>query len=452
MATLRKAFSWHRRAWRRSALVVMLAAGSTLASAAPPATTPIVDHHQHLLSPQGAALLNALKQAENVPAPITALLRAHEAAWNHAEALAPLYGQDAVALENRDQAWLHGPKDIAAHFALVFAKPYQIQPLAWYGNASQGYLSAMYSRGEGIERKNVGTVAIRFVREGAGTDGWRIAMLHAVFPGPALEQPLDAERLVELLDDAGIRRAVVLSVGYWFQSPDFVVADPVRGARKENAWTADQAARYPDRLIAFCSLNPVSDAALDLLRACVDDGRFKGLKLHFGNNNIDLADAAQVARVRAVFAAANAAGLAIVVHARNNDGYGAREARVVIDELLPAAPNVTVQMAHLWGGGAFAPEALAVYAEAVAAEHPATRNFIFDATDAAYAATSPEQSALIARRMRQIGLDRIVYGSDGAFEGHPDAKASWLSFRKALPLTDDEFATIAANVAPYLRP
>jgi predicted TIM-barrel fold metal-dependent hydrolase len=140
------------------------------------------------------------------------------------------------------------------------------------------------------------------------------------------------------------------------------------------------------------------------------------------------------------------------VHARNNDGYGAREARVVIDELLPAAPDVPVQMAHLWGGGAFAPEALAVYAEAVAARHPATRNFIFDATDAAYAATSPEQSALIARRMRQIGLDRIIYGSDGAFDGHPDAKASWLAFRKALPLTDDEFATMAANVAPYLRP
>ena len=57
----------------------------------------------------------------------------------------------------------------------------------------------------------------------------------------------------------------------------------------------------------------------------------------------------------------------------------------------------------------------------------------------------------MAQRMRQVGLDRIYYGSDGAFDGHPDPKASWEAFRKNIPLTDAEFARIAANVAPYLR-
>jgi uncharacterized protein len=58
---------------------------------------------------------------------------------------------------------------------------------------------------------------------------------------------------------------------------------------------------------------------------------------------------------------------------------------------------------------------------------------------------------LIAQRMRQIGLDRMFYGSDGAFDGHPDPQASWQAFRKGIPLTDAEFATIVGNVAPYLR-
>ncbi len=453
MKPLRKLLDMSSRALLRITLAVLLASGIPLANAASPPETgaPRVDHHQHLLSPQGALLLNTPKQADDVPAPVTALLRAHEAKWDDPQGLAPLYSSDAVALDTGEPAWLQGRKEVAAHLALRFAKPYQIVPLAWRGDDRQGYLSALYSRGEGVERKNVGTVAMRFVREGAVADGWRIAMQHSVFPGPVLEQPLDAERLITLLDAAGIRRAVVLSVGYWFQSPMFEVADPVRSAREENAWTATQAARYPERLVAFCSLNPISDAALELLQACVDDGRFKGLKLHFGNGRIDLTDSAHVSRVRAVFAAANAAGFAIVVHARGDDTYGARHARIVIDELLPAAPDVPVQMAHLWGGGAFAPEALAVYAEAVAAKHPATRRLIFDASDAAYGATTPDRAALIAQRMRQIGLDRMVYGSDGAFDGHPDPQASWQAFRKGIPLTDAEFATIVGNVAPYLR-
>lgn len=433
----------------RSLLVLgTVIAAATCALAAPPSAAPVVDHHQHLLSAQGAALLNTPEVAEDVPPAITALLRAHEAGWNDAAKLAPLYAQDAVVLDYGEPAWLQGRTMAAEHMAKRFARPYTILPLAWRGDERGGHLAALYSRGEGDARRNVGSVAMRLVREG---DAWRIAMEYPVFPGPVLEQPLDAERLIALLDAAGIRRAVVLSTGYWFQSPLFKVDDPVRRAREENRWTAEQVARYPDRLVAFCSLNAISDSALALLEECAKDGRFKGLKLHFGNADIDLTDTEHLRRVRAVFAAANKARLAIVVHARGGDDYSARHARLLVDELLPAAPDVTVQMAHLWGGAAFAPEALAVYAEAVAAKHPATRNFVFDVSDAAFAAGTPETAALLAKRMRQIGFDRLYYGSDAAFSGHPDPAASWQAFRKGLPLTDDEFAQIAGNVAPYLR-
>ena len=46
--------------------------------------------------------------------------------------------------------------------------------------------------------------------------------------------------------------------------------------------------------------------------------------------------------------------------------------------------------------------------------------------------------------MRRIGFDRLLYASDG-----PPLE-SWLAFRK-LPLTEEEFRSIAGNVAPYLR-
>jgi uncharacterized protein len=438
-----------RRAFPGLVLVVLLAGVSTV-WAVPPADVPApkVDHHQHLLSPQGAALLNTPELAADVPAAVSALLIAHEAAWNDAERLAPLYADTAVALDDTENDWIQGRVQVAEHLAKRFARPYRILPLGWRGDGNSGYLAALYSRGEGAERRNVGLVAMRLVREG---DAWRIAMQYPVFPGPVLEQPLDAERLIALLDAAGIRRAVVLSIAYWYQSPQFKIDDPVRRAREENAWTAAQVARFPDRLVAFCSLNPISDAALELLRECAKDDRFKGLKLHFANADIDLTNPDHLRRVRDVFAAANAARLAIVVHARGGDVYDARHARILVEQLLPAAPDIAVQMAHLWGGAQFAPEALAVYAEAIEAGHPATRRFIFDASDAAFAAGTPEAAQLLARRMRQIGLDRIYYGSDAAYDGHPDPKTSWQAFRKGIPFTDAEFAQIAANVAPYLR-
>lgn len=440
------------QAWQGMALaVLLLGAGAGTLSAEAPSEIPLaprVDHHQHLLSPQGAALLGTPTLATDLPAPVKALLAAHETAWNDAGRLGALYAESAVALNVDDDEWIQGRAAVAEYLSKRFARPYRILPLAWHRDGDSGHLAALYSRGEGTERRNVGSVAMRLVRDG---DTWRIAMLYPVFPGPVLDTPLDAERLIALLDAAGIRRAVVLSVAYWYQSPRFAVDDPLRRAREENAWTAAQAARYPGRLIAFCSLNPISDAALELLRECADDGRFKGLKLHFANANIDLTNADHLKRVRAVFAAANAAKLAIVVHARGGEEYDARHARLFVEELLPAAPDIAVQMAHLWGGAQFAPEALGVYADAIEAKQPATRRFIFDASDAAFGAATPEDAQLMARRMRQIGLNRIYYGSDGAFDGHPDPKASWEAFRKNIPFTDAEFARIAANVAPYLR-
>jgi predicted TIM-barrel fold metal-dependent hydrolase len=95
--------------------------------------------------------------------------------------------------------------------------------------------------------------------------------------------------------------------------------------------------------------------------------------------------------------------------------------------------------------------ALRVYAEAFAAKRPSTRRLYFDVSAAALVATTPELAQTIAERMRQIGLDRMFYGSDGAFGNHPDPKDSWAAFRKNMALTPAEIDRIAKNVAPYLR-
>jgi hypothetical protein len=53
--------------------------------------------------------------------------------------------------------------------------------------------------------------------------------------------------------------------------------------------------------------------------------------------------------------------------------------------------------------------------------------------------------------MRQIGLDRMLYASDGPQFGGLPPKQVWEHFRSNMPLSDDELSLIASNVAPFLR-
>jgi hypothetical protein len=55
---------------------------------------------------------------------------------------------------------------------------------------------------------------------------------------------------------------------------------------------------------------------------------------------------------------------------------------------------------------------------------------------------------LIATRIRELGVQRILCGTDGL--GINSARDGWAAFLK-LPLTDAEFRTIANNVPPYMR-
>ena len=270
--------------------------------------------------------------------------------------------------------------------------------------------------------------------------------------------PLDADQLIPLLDAAGIRRAVLLSVAYMAGSPAREVDDEAAKVRLENDWTAAQAARYPGRLIAFCSFNPLKDYALAELERCAQTpGLDHGIKLHVGNSDVQLDDPAHVARLRQVFAAANGHGMAIVIHLRANIGrkrpYGAAQARIFLDQVLPAAPDVVVQVAHFAGTGPGyddppAQAAMAVLAEAVENHDPHANNLWFDVASIVDRDIRPDTAALVAKRIRQVGVGRVLYGTDSAQGANLRPREAWAAFRK-LPLSPAEFAHIAANVPPY---
>jgi predicted TIM-barrel fold metal-dependent hydrolase len=292
--------------------------------------------------------------------------------------------------------------------------------------------------------------ALLVLRRGADRR-WLIAAEASTFPGPFSAQEIDAARVIAQLDEAGISRAAVLSVAYWFGSGERISEGEQERVRTENDWVAAEVARYPTRLVAFCSFNPLRDYALAELNRCADTGAFRGIKLHFGNSGVDALNHEHQARLRAVFAAANARRMAIIVHLWTGPEYeasGADNARAFLTEILPAAPDVPVQIAHLAGGGRSTLEALAVYANAIATNNAATRHLYFDVATVAEG-ESAERLAQDADLMRRIGMERILYGTDTSPPNLP-ARNSWAALRM-LPLTEREFATISSNVAPYMQ-
>lgn len=286
------------------------------------------------------------------------------------------------------------------------------------------------------------------------------SLIKLILPGAPESQTLNAADVIALLDKAGIQRALLLSVAYSWGNPSRTIADEYTKVRAENDWNSAQAALYPKRLRVFCGVNPLRDYALAELERCAKDPNLKrGLKLHFGNSDVQLENPAHAEQLIRVFRAANKHRMTIVVHLRASISkqrpYGPAQARVFLEQLLPLARNIDVQVAHLAGSGPGyddppADEAMAFLASAIERRDPRTRRLWFDVAGCVDPKISPANAALVSKRIRQVGVKRILYGSDAAADPDRRPRESWAAFRR-LPLSEAEFNQIAKNVAPYLR-
>lgn len=270
---------------------------------------------------------------------------------------------------------------------------------------------------------------------------------------------LAAADLIPLLDKAGIRRATILSVAYMYGRPSRVIENEYAKVMANNDWTAAQVALYPNRLRGFCGFNPLKDYALQELERCAKNPHLKyGVKLHFGNSDVQLENPEHVEKLKQVFRAANSHRMALAIHMRASISlkrpYGPEQARIFLEQLMPLVPDVPVQIAHMAGTGPGyddppAKSVMTVLAQAVAKRDPRTRQLWFDVATCADPDISQKNAALLVSHIRQVGVKRILFGSDGAVAGN-SPQAAWVAFRK-LPLTEAEFKQIAKNLAPYLK-
>lgn len=209
---------------------------------------------------------------------------------------------------------------------------------------------------------------------------------------------------------------MVLSVGYSFADERKGLTDPDRLAREENDWTSAQVARNAPRLIGFCSANPLREAALQELERCLGLPGMTGIKLHLGNSGISLRDPAHLARVQQVFSLANR-----------------RHAPV----LVPGYPEQS-------------DEVMAVFGAAAERKDPRMSKLYFDVATIVTGESTPADGAVVAKRIRQVGPSRVLYGSDLSPPGG-SIRQGWEIFRTKVPLTAAELQQIANNQTGFTR-
>jgi predicted TIM-barrel fold metal-dependent hydrolase len=268
------------------------------------------------------------------------------------------------------------------------------------------------------------------------------------------------ETLRQLLNGAGVKRAVLLSSGYLFLTGGKLTdkATEARELREENQFVVDTALASNGRLIAFVAIDPLSAEAADELAYWRVKPGVTGIKLHLGAAGFHASSPDQVTRLAKFFADASEAKLPLVVHLRGAGPFPKAEVATFIDKVLSQVGDLPIQIAHGGGYGGADPStigSLKTFGEAIARKRIGTKNLVFDLSgvvlpdkDAQALGSSAAQLKKFVAEMRKIGLNRFVVGTDWPATGPLRPYLGLM--RRKLPVTDAEWKRLCANKAPYL--
>lgn len=272
---------------------------------------------------------------------------------------------------------------------------------------------------------------------------------------PALTTVRTSADLLQAMDNARVRRAVLLSNGYLAESGTVTPRrrDAAELMRAANDWTVSQARFYPDRLAAFIAVDPTQPTALPEIKRWSRNPAVAGVKLHLTASGTDFRNDADVAALAAVFRAAAEERFAILIHLRTRRmDYGSADVRRFVADALPAAGASPVQIAHLGGWGQIdnpTLEALGAFAHAIEGSPDRLPNLLFDLSGALTDQTSMAHPHAVAALIHRIGAGRFLPGSDWPFT--TDLVRLYEPFYPGLPLLNSEIELIRGNVAPCLK-
>ncbi len=201
-----------------------------------------------------------------------------------------------------------------------------------------------------------------------------------------------ADELIDSMDKAGVDVSVIVNIG-WVTHEMCV---------ETNDYILESVARYPGRLIGFCSVQPNSyQAAIAEIERCAGAGARGVGEIRPDIQLFDLRDEELMAPICDVL---RRHGLILLTHASEPVGHDYPGKGVITPEMIypfiARFPDLTLVCAH-WGGG------LPFYALMPEVKQ-AMSNVYFDTAASPYL-YSPQVYSQVAQL---VGSDRILFGSD----------------------------------------
>lgn len=225
------------------------------------------------------------------------------------------------------------------------------------------------------------------------------------------------ETTVRNLDRWGIDTAVVLAV-----DNGLMLGDGEIGIQGQNKAIAEAAGRFPDRLVAFLSVDPRRPDALELVDRCVNDWGMKGLKCHpdTGWYPDDEAYYPYWEKIREL-------KIPVLTHTGPLDPPSVNECVHPdrLDKLAMDFPEVTFIAAHM---------AFRWYKELVEVAKKRS-NIMVDIS--AWQTTAHESYGKFAHVLRgvidNIGADRVIFGTDAPTFSFLYPEKEWIEMVRDLP-------------------
>jgi len=273
-------------------------------------------------------------------------------------------------------------------------------------------------------------------------------LLNDILTGGGLP-PKGADDLVARLDEAHVARAIILAGGY-FGDP-LGLTDAANMA-PENDFVAAEVAKFPDRLLGFCGINPRFAEAPAEIDRCLALPGMVGVKLHLEGSAVNLTDPAQATALAAVFDRIAEHDAPVLMHVADEYGGPLDSARwAALAGILTSHP--TVRVAHAHCAGHLDDRTIELWLRIRGSGYnPETSWVDISACLAFYADAPLAEREMIVWRLRKWGIPHVLFGSDYyAYIGETPQQT--LDILARYPFTQDELDTILDNDgAGWLHP
>lgn len=240
------------------------------------------------------------------------------------------------------------------------------------------------------------------------------------------------------LDQANVQKALLISAAYLFSMPDLNPSGEYVLVKQENDHLSRQVAANPNRLAGICSLNPLSDFALDEAQRCAQQLNLNGLYLDFYSSDINLRSSIHIGKLKELIEFLEVLQFPLLLQVQTrSETYGSVDTKLLIDNVLSEAPSLDIQIAKFGGHDGYdllADRAMGEFIEAFedGRLEPSRYQFgLADTVNVAQSNHSPtelelakQNNILLRNRIMQLDIRQVLFASNSRIRLRPDTDSS----------------------------